>query len=119
LSDLLNDYGRCLLIDQRSDCQYVRHDHTSGIFHGSLDGRYPITLVFVRPGSGYSGYSYDKFGKLIELSGGLKEGGAYHFAEQAEKGPSADFVLQRQPDGSLKGNWTQQGKSKPLSVELH
>jgi hypothetical protein len=119
LKDLLSDYGRCVLIDQRTDCHYVRHDRSSGIFHGSLDGRYPITLVFVQPGYGYSGYSYDKFGKLIELSGGLKEDGTYHFSERPEKGPSAEFVLRREQDGSLKGSWTQQGKSKSLSVELH
>jgi hypothetical protein len=119
LHDLLNDYGRCLLIDQHTDCHRAGTAPQSGVLHGSLDGRYPITLVFTPSGYGYSGYSYDKFGKFIELGGGLKEDGAYHFSEHPDKGPSAEFVLKRQADGSLKGSWKQAGKDKAMSVELH
>lgn len=119
LHDLLNDYGRCLLIDQHTDCHREGSAPQSGVFHGSLDGRYPITLVFTPSGYGSSGYAYDKFGKFIELSGGLEEDGAYHFSEQPDKGPSAQFILRRQADGSLKGSWKQDGKDKSMSVELH
>jgi hypothetical protein len=117
LASLLSDYGRCLLIDQRTDCVNPHPDPSWGILHGTLDGRYPITLIYGTPAS--DGYFYDKFGKYIELSGGLEADGTVHLRESPEHGPDAHFALKHQADGSVTGAWTQDGTHKTLAVALH
>lgn len=117
LAVMLSDYGRCLLIDQRADCVNPHLDPSRGILHGTLDGRYPITLVYGTQGN--DGYFYDKFGKFIELSGGLEADGTVRLRESREHGPDAMFVLKRREDGTVTGTWTQKDTGRTLAVELH
>lgn len=117
LASFLSDYGRCLLIDQRTDCVNPHPDPSWGILHGTLDGRYPITLVYGTPAS--DGYFYDKFGKYIGLDGGPEADGTVRLRESPEHGPDAHFILKYQPDGSVTGTWTQDGTHKTLAVVLH
>ncbi|SDI71616.1 hypothetical protein SAMN05216466_13152 [Paraburkholderia phenazinium] len=117
LAGLLSDYGRCLLIDQRTDCTNPHPDPSWGILHGTLDGRYPITLVYGTPAG--DGYFYDKFGKYIGLDGGLEADGTVRLRESPEHGPDTRFVLKHQADGSVTGTWTQDSTHKTLAVALH
>jgi hypothetical protein len=117
LASLLSDYGRCLLIDQRADCVNPHPDPSWGILHGTLDGRYPITLIYGTPAS--DGYFYDKFARYIELTGGVEADGTVRLRESPEHGPDAHFVLKRQADGNVTGTWTQDTTHKTLAVALH
>jgi hypothetical protein len=116
LPGMLSDYGRCLLVEQRSDCVNPRRDAPRGVLHGSMgDSRIPITVVLGAPTE--DGYFYDKYGRFIALQTRFAADGALHMHESADGG-AAEFVLKRQPDGSFKGNWTQAKTGKALTVEL-
>ncbi|SDI60011.1 hypothetical protein [Pseudomonas panipatensis] len=117
LREQLSDYGRCLLLERRSDCR--RPDaRVAGAFRGTLGGRYPITLVIRRRIASdalEAGYFYDKHATFIELSGEQKADGSLILSEDGP--PAARFVLHLD-GGSLKGTWQQDGKA-PQAVELH
>lgn len=117
LREQLSDYGRCLLLERREHCPQPPRTLAAGLWHGSLGGRYPITLAYGLPGA--DGYFYDKFGQFIPLEGGLQADGSLRLDENPDSGPKAEFRLRLQPDGSLKGDWLQQGTGKTLAVELH
>lgn len=117
LRDRLSDYGRCLLLERREHCPQPPPTLTAGLWHGSLGGQYPITLAYGLPGA--DGYFYDKFGQFIPLEGALQADGSLRLRENPDRGPKAEFHLRLQPDGSLKGDWVQQGTGKTLAVELH
>ncbi|QMV63278.1 DUF3298 domain-containing protein [Pseudomonas berkeleyensis] len=115
----LSPYGRCLLLEQRSDCHHPGDLKAGGVYWGKIGGRYPITLVVgtsqnSRPQS--SSYFYDKYATRIELSGNELRDGHLHLRESGDT--PATFDLQLQADGSLRGTWQQDG-GQALSVELH
>ena len=115
----LSDYGRCLLIARRSNCQRSHTGISAGVYHGTVGDRYPITLVVENVSSGgYVGatYFYNKYASAIRLSGAMTEKGGVQLIEKGP--PPARFELRTQPDGRLLGEWTQEGKP-PRKVELH
>ncbi|HEX7817550.1 hypothetical protein [Dyella sp.] len=118
IASMLSDYGRCLLVNRRTDCINPNKLMTAGVLYGSIDGRLPITLVWGSHGD--DGYFYDRVNKFIHLSfsGEPDKNGNYVFHEYADNGLPAKFVLTRLPDGGFKGTWTQTA-GKPLPVELH
>lgn len=118
LADDLSPYGRCLLLEQRGDCQHPADLQAGGVYWGKIDGRYPITLIVgssqsSRPQS--SVYFYDKYAKRIELSQQKARDGQLRLKEGGDT--PAQFDLQLQADGRLRGTWQQEG-GKALSVEL-
>ncbi len=115
LNSMLNDYGHCLLLEQRADCVNPQHDLSHGLWHGTLNKR-PITLVYGTYGT--DGYFYDKYAKYIALQGGLQADGSLRFTEILRSGPNATLVLKRQADGSFKGSWTQEDAGKTRDIEL-
>jgi hypothetical protein len=118
IAGLMNDYGRCLLIARRTDCQRGYSGIAAGVYRGKLGGRYPITLVVESVGSSgqvQATYYYDKHAKPIDLIGAEAKDGVVQLDERGS--PPARFALRMQPDGRLLGDWTQEGKP-PLSVEL-
>ena len=120
LTPLLSDYGRCLLIDRRTDCPARRQGLDRGVLHGRLGGRYPITFVVQRvydDGSIGAAYFYDSQAKYIELQGQKGADGSYRFTERPESGVEAVFDLHLRPDAGLSGSWTQKGKPS-LPVDL-
>lgn len=112
----LNAYGRCLLIERRDDCGYLREAPMRGELFGTI-GSNRVTFYLGAEGNS-SSYAYDKVGTFIPLSGGKQADGSYHFTEQPVGGKKAVFVLKRGAEG-LAGNWTQEGNGKTLAVELH
>lgn len=113
----LNDYGRCLLIDRKADCVNDAKQPSHGVLHGTIGGRYPITLVF---GSrkGNNGYFYDKFGQLIPLDGGPGDAGGYRFNEQLKDGSTAVMFFKREADGRYTGSWSQEQTGKTMQLNL-
>lgn len=112
---LLSDYGRCLLIERRAQCQRGSSGITPGVYLGKIGERYPITLVIERvasDGRAQAWYSYDEHDKVIELQASAGEDGHLVLAEHA-----ARFALSATPDGGLTGEWTQEGKP-PQKVDL-
>lgn len=116
LSADLSPYGRCLLLEKRSDCTLPANSTAQGVYRGTL-GRYPITLVIEQPYADHSlsaSYFYDKHAKQIELGGEFQQ----DFVTLHESGePPARFELEFQADGSLAGTW-QQGDKPALDVKL-
>ncbi|KAF1070720.1 MAG: hypothetical protein GAK45_00718 [Pseudomonas citronellolis] len=118
LREHLSDYGRCLLVEARGDCQRAPGTRTVGVWHGQLDARLPITLVLQRvdaDGSLEGSYFYDKFARYIELSGNREQDGSLLLNEDST--PLARMRLKRQGEG-FAGSWAQDGKNKTLSVKL-
>ncbi|SDH21949.1 hypothetical protein SAMN05216588_103223 [Pseudomonas flavescens] len=116
LSKDLSAYGRCLLLQHRSDCALPEDTSAQSVYHGTL-GRYPITLVLEQLYADHSlsaSYFYDKHAKRIEL-GGEHQQDFVTLYESSE--PPARFELEFQADGSLKGTW-QQGEKPALDVRL-
>lgn len=113
----LSDYGRCLLIDRKSSCIDNQRQPARGVLHGTMGGRYPITLVF---GSrqGNNGYFYDKYGQLIPLDGGPDDAGGYRFTEHLKDGSAAVVTFKRTADGKYVGSWKQELAGKTMQVEL-
>jgi hypothetical protein len=114
----LSTYGRCLLLEQRSDCQHPGDLKAGGVYWGKIDGRYPITLIVgtsenSRPQS--SAYFYDKYATRIELDGRDLRDGRLRLQEGGDT--PARFDLQLRADGTLRGTWQQVG-GKALAVEL-
>lgn len=116
LSEDLSPYGRCLLLERRSDCALSPNATAQGVYQGTL-GRYPITLVIEQvyaDGSLSAGYFYDKHAAHIELSS-KRQQDVLILHESGE--PPARFELEFQADGDLNGTW-QQGDTPALSVQL-
>ncbi|WP_322981907.1 hypothetical protein [Pseudomonas sp. C11] len=114
----LTPYGRCLLLEQRSDCRHPGDLKAGGVYWGKIGGRYPITLVVgtdrnSRPQS--SSYFYDKYATRIELSRNDLRDGRLRLQEGGDT--PATFDLYLQADGSLRGTWQQDG-GRALPVEL-
>ncbi|MFV3305073.1 hypothetical protein ACNFBT_07310 [Pseudomonas sp. NY15181] len=118
LGKQLSDYGRCLLVDKKTDCARDGAPLSAGVWRGSLDGRYPITFVLEgeeSDGSLGGGYFYDKHARYIELSGQRDAHGGLQLHESGP--PPATFVLS--PNGpGWSGTWQQDGK-KALPIDLH
>jgi hypothetical protein len=116
LGDRLNDFGRCLLLEGRTDCQR-RHDGLAeGVYRGQIGGRYPITLVVEwSHGRWSASYFYDKHATRIELSITRADDGSVQLDEKGP--PPARFELRNLADGRLQGHWAQEGRPA-LAVEL-
>ena len=116
LSADLSPYGRCLLLEKRSDCALPANSTAQGVYRGTL-GRYPITLVIEQPYADHSlsaSYFYDKHSTQIDLGGEFQQ----DYLTLHENGePPARFELEFQTDGSLTGTW-QQGNKPELAVKL-
>lgn len=115
LADDLSAYGRCLLLEQRDNCQRPADLRAGGTYQGKIDGRYAITLVLKGGVFSSSSYFYDRYAKRIELS--QQDAGAEHVRLREDGDAAALFDLRLQPDGSLRGTWQQDG-GKALAVEL-
>jgi hypothetical protein len=114
----LSDYGRCLLVDKRTDCPRSNATLSAGVWRGSLDGRYPITLVLENEnpdGTIGGAYFYDKYARYISLSGKRDAQGGLTLGEAGP--PPARFSLTPSAAG-LSGTWQQEG-GKSLSIDLH
>jgi hypothetical protein len=115
LADDFSPYGRCLLLEQRSDCQYPADLRAGGAYHGKIDGRYAISLVLGGNVYASSSYFYDRYARQIELSAQNVSSDRVRLREGGDT--PAVFDLHLQPDGSLIGTWQQEG-GKALAVEL-
>jgi len=118
IAELMNDYGRCLLIARETGCQRSAAEIGPGVYFGRIGDRYPITLVV--EGGSLGGrvrarYYYDKYGIPIALNGTATDDGVVRLDERGA--PPARFDLRLQPDGALVGEWTQEGKA-PKKIEL-
>lgn len=96
----LTPYGRCVFIDHGSRC--TRTEVAEGTYHGTI-GRTPITLVAQRWHG--SAYWYEKYNTPIKLE--WPDGRSATVKLTAD---NETFDLALQPDGSLKGQWSQPGK---------
>lgn len=113
----MSRYGRCLLLERRSDCQRPMDFEAGGVYKGRI-GQYPITLVVGGNHGGrpfFSAYFYDKYARYIELGSQVASGRHLRLQESGE--PPALFDLELRPDGSVGGTWQQDGKAA-LPVEL-
>lgn len=118
IGELLNDYGRCLLIARRTNCQRSYAGINAGVYRGKIGERYPITLVVENvdfEARVRATYFYDKQAKAIGLNGAVAKDGGVQLDERGP--PPARFALRVQPDGRLLGEWIQEGKA-PQEVEL-
>ncbi|MFG0586374.1 hypothetical protein ACF8C1_24415 [Pseudomonas sp. zjy_9] len=115
LADDFSPYGRCLLLEQRSDCQRPADLRAGGAYRGKIDGRYAISLVLEGNVYASSSYFYERYARQIELSQRTISADQVRLYEGGDN--PAIFDLHLQPDGSLTGTWQQQG-GKALPVEL-
>ena len=115
LADDFSSYGRCLLLEQRSDCQRPADLRAGGAYRGKIDGRYAISLVLGSNVYASSSYFYERYARQIELSPQTISADQVRLYEGGDE--PAVFDLHLQPDGSLTGTWQQQG-GKALPVEL-
>lgn len=118
LTAQLSDYGRCLLVDKRTDCTRGNATLSTGVWRGKLDSRYPITLVLENEnpdGTIGGAYFYDKFARYIGLNGKRDAQGGLTLSEEGP--PPATFSL-TPSDTGLSGTWQQDG-GKSLPIELH
>jgi hypothetical protein len=113
----LSDYGHCLLVDKKTSCVSDQKTLTHGVLHGTIGGRYRITLVFGSQ-SGNNGYFYDKYGKFIALDGGPDGAGGYRFSEHHDDGSDAILTFKRNANGTYFGTWSQAGSGKEMTVHL-
>lgn len=113
VADDLTPYGRCLLLEQRDDCQRPADLRAGGTYQGKIDGRYAITLVLGANLYASSSYFYDRYARQIELS--QQAIGSDHISLRESGDTPAIFDLRLQPDGSLRGTWQQEG-GKALAV---
>lgn len=116
LSGDLSAYGRCVLLQRRSNCALPANSVGQGVYHGTL-GRYPITLVLEQLYADHSlsaSYFYDKHATRIELGGEHQQD---HVTLHESGEPPARFELEFQADGALTGTW-QQGDKPALPVQL-
>lgn len=117
LKDGLNGYGRCLLVEKRTDCDSSPSGVEAGVYRGKIGGKYRVTLVVARSdphGQIDAAYFYDEHATQIDLSSARQDDGIVVLEEPGK--PPARFEL-RWAEGALKGHWTQEGK-KPLEAEL-
>lgn len=119
LAPLLSGYGRCLLVQRRTDCATDARGRGIGVYRGTLGGRYPVTFVIDAESGRVNYYFYDRVGKLIALEPKALPQRGLRFTESPENGPKAVFDLMPRPDGHLVGTWTQEGTGKTLAVDLH
>jgi hypothetical protein len=114
----LSRYGRCLLLERRSDCQRPVGFEAGGVYKGRIGGRYPITLIVGGNHGGrplFSAYFYDKYARYIELSNQVAAAQHLQLRESGE--PPAMFDLELRADDSVYGTWQQDGKAA-VAVEL-
>ena len=115
LAEDFSPYGRCLLLEQRSDCQRPADLRAGGAYHGKIAGRYAISLVLEGNVYASSSYFYDRYARQIELSRQPVSADQVRLHEGGDN--PAIFELHLQPDGSLIGTWQQEG-GKALPVVL-
>jgi len=112
LQSMLNDYGRCLLIDRRADCRDDTEKFYAGVHKGTIDDRFPITLVLQPNESAV--YFYDKYARAIPLKVSWNTDDNLRLGETGEVPARFDLSWS---GGAITGTWTQDGKA-PLPVEL-
>ncbi len=118
LAEALSPYGRCLLLEQRSDCRDLSRPQISGVYRGAVDGRQRITLVIAPYASGVSRAVYfrDEDATKVTLSARPQpNSGRVHLQEQGATPAMFELWLER--DGELSGTWQEKGGPR-LPVEL-
>ncbi|MCQ4259647.1 hypothetical protein [Stutzerimonas stutzeri] len=119
LAQELSPYGRCLLLEQRSDCRDLSKPQISGVYRGVVNGRQRITLVIAPPDAGGSSRAFsfrNEDASRVELSARQEpDAGRILLREQNARPALFELLLER--DGQLSGTW--QEKAGPqVPVEL-
>jgi len=110
----LTDYGRCLLVDRRSDCKRDHPTPAVGVWRGTL-GKTAISLIGNQDGLVYL---YDRYGEAIGLKASTVTPGHWVIVRTNGEGPVIEtFDLETDPKGGFVGTWTQPGKAA-LPVRL-
>lgn len=113
----LNDYGRCMLVDQELPCRPPELLLPApGVWSGKIDNQYRVELVISevdkKDGSVVAWYYYESQRKLIDLTGNYD----FKTGMLTLKEAGAAMTLKLRPDGYLTGQWKQ--GNKVLSVNL-
>jgi hypothetical protein len=117
LAEDLSSYGRCLLLEQRSDCRQLAKPQMGGVYRGEIDHRDRITLAITPPsaeGSSRAVYFHGKDASEIKL---VVRHDASRTLLREQRDVPAMFELQLGRDGQLTGTWQKEG-GPPLPVEL-
>jgi len=115
----LNTYGRCVLIENKTDCKLASNTLHDGIYRGELGGR-AITLLLSQHDSTPI-YYFDDEGTPIELSFTQDPDNSIHiesFLDEEHKRPHQSFSLTLDDADELIGSWQQEGGMQ-LPVKLH
>ncbi len=118
LATELSAYGRCLLLEQRSDCRDLSNPQISGVYRGVV-GRQQRTLVIAPPdtsGSSRAFYFRDKDASKVELVA-KRRVDVSHIQLREQNAVPAMFELQLDRDGRLNGTWQPEG-GVAIPVEL-
>ncbi len=116
LAPWLNEYGRCLLLEKRTDCPLPERG-PEGVFFGEIDDRFPVTLV-LGAWSGPAWYAYDKYKVPIRLHREASKEGERVLTRRDDGDSTEAFTLKWTDQGGLAGTWRRPGKV-PLPVRLN
>lgn len=117
LAEDLSSYGRCLLLEQRSDCRQLAKPQMGGAYRGEIGHRDRITLVITPPnaeGSSRAVYFHGKDASAIRLV--VRHDASRTLLREQREVPAL-FELQLGRDGQLSGSWQKDG-GPPLPVNL-
>jgi len=117
LAEDLSSYGRCLLLEQRSDCRQLAKPQLGGVYRGVIESRHRITLAITPPdveGAARAAYFHNGDDGAIEL---VVRHDASRTLLRERRDVPAMFELQLGRDGQLSGSWRKDG-GPPLPVNL-
>lgn len=111
----LSNYGRCLLVDHRTDCKRDNPSPAVGVWRGTIGKATAISVISNDLGLVYL---YDKYGEGISLRASTVTPGHWRLVRTKGDGPVIEtFDLKTDPEGGFVGTWMQEGKT-PLPVRL-
>ncbi len=114
----LSAYGRCLLLEQRSDCRDLSSPQISGVYRGEVDGQQQTLVIAPPDGSGSSRAVYfrDMDASKVELVA-RRQVDASRIQLREHRAVPAMFELQLDRDGQLNGTWQpEEGVAVPIEL---
>lgn len=112
----MNAYGRCFFTE--SDTKCPANENQQMVFKGTIDNRYPITLVIYSyyENTCDAAYFYDKEGKAISLFGVVDEDGSIKFHTDGDQNKEY-MALKKTSEGGFKGSWSKGKRTYPVALK--
>ncbi|HIP50526.1 MAG TPA: hypothetical protein EYG94_00430 [Campylobacterales bacterium] len=123
LKNYLSPLGNYLL--NKHNKEVLNSESPTGIYKGKITGKYPIKLSISQiydDGSLEASYWYEKYKKVIDLSGSYKNGKLKLYVKKhkpkEKKWVAVEAIVGKVSDGKFKGTWQKLPTGKLLSLEM-